>query len=98
VSTDSSEGYSTSIVEAMSCGMPVIATAKGSIPPSPDGTINGYIIDIKPVILAEKIIMLLQNNALREKIGNSARKTAEKEFSKKGFIEKLSEVFDEVMK
>ena len=97
VNTDSTVGSSNIIYEAMSCGMPIVSTTKDSIPPSYDGSINGIIVDTKPKVLAEKIVFLLQNDELREKMGNSARKTAEEMFSKKNFLEKIGRVIDEVM-
>jgi len=90
VSTSKAIGVSTAIAEAMSCGIPVISLAKGSIP-TMDGKITGFIINSEQE-LAFKIIELLKNKKLRDEIANNSRTLIEKKFSESYFIEKLHKI------
>lgn len=71
-----SEGGPRSVLEAMACGMPVIATNVGIVPDVIRDGENGVITDGTPGDLAEKIRYLLQDDAFREKIGSAAREIA----------------------
>lgn len=68
------EGFPTSLMEAMSCGIPSIATnVEGSAELIKDGE-NGLLVPPKnPEKLAESIIYLLENEGLRNTIGANAR-------------------------
>ena len=69
------EGSSLSIYEAMASGLPVITTVNsGSV--VQDGK-SGFIVPIRNIaILKEKILLLYNNKALREKTSESARNQA----------------------
>lgn len=76
------EGFGIVIIEANACGLPVIAVnsensrcVKELIK---DGE-NGFVLnELNENILAEKIILLLKDEKLRNKIGNNGKKVAEK--------------------
>ena len=92
--TSQAEGASLVTLEAMSCGKVVISTPVGAIPDVIINGVNGFLIkhdDSK--MLATKIISLLQDDHLREKVGIEARKTIEEKYSKGTFINELMKVF-----
>jgi L-malate glycosyltransferase len=68
------EGFPTSLMEAMSCGIPSIATnVEGNFELIQNGE-NGLLVPPKnPEKLAESIISLLDNEKIRSKIGRNAR-------------------------
>jgi L-malate glycosyltransferase len=68
------EGFPTSLMEAMSCGVPSIATnVEGNFELIQNGE-NGLLVPLKnPEKLAESIVYLLENEELRSKIGRNAR-------------------------
>ncbi len=68
------EGFPTSLMEAMSCGIPSIATnVEGSAELIKDGE-NGLLVPQKnPKKLAESIIYLLEHEEFRNRIGTNAR-------------------------
>lgn len=93
------EGLPVTILEAMASGKPVIATRhRGCEDEVVHGT-TGYLIDIKnPKQLAEKIDVLLNDEALRVKMGQAGRDRVGQLFSLdkavKTFCEAVSMVID----
>jgi glycosyltransferase involved in cell wall biosynthesis len=76
------EGLPTVMLEAMACGIPVVAT---KIPAHTEvisqGT-NGLLVAPRsPQDMAETIFTLLDDDVLREKVGEAARKTVETKYT-----------------
>lgn len=70
------ETTSLATMEAMSCGIPVIATPVGSIPEYVHESVNGMLFTPGHVEeLATKIDVLLHNDAMRTQLGKNARRT-----------------------
>lgn len=82
----------TSLLEAMSCGVPVVSTGTCMIPEFIENGVNGFMSD-DPVILRGYCEMLLQNKNLAAEIGAAGRKTIEEKFSSKKFVENWKGVF-----
>lgn len=75
VSTSTSDGTPTSVLEAMACGKPCIVTNVGGVPEWIEDGVCGILIPPKQHhILAEKILELSKDAAKREKLGIEARK------------------------
>ncbi|MFC1753940.1 glycosyltransferase family 4 protein [Thermoproteota archaeon] len=71
-----SETSSLATKEAMSCGLPVVATSVGCIPFYVNDGKNGYLFEPKDTfMLARKLANLIEKKALRKAIGTVARKT-----------------------
>lgn len=77
VSPSYNEGGPRSAVEAMACGLPVISTRIGTMKEIIQDGENGLFISWNPNDIAEKILRLLQDDALREKIGVNGCTTAQ---------------------
>lgn len=87
------------IYEAMSCGVPVIASNVCGIPDLINNGIDGFLAKPKNSDeIAETIMMLLNDEKLMEKIGKNARKKAEKEFNKEKHINKILEIYNFAIK
>jgi glycosyltransferase involved in cell wall biosynthesis len=70
------EGMPTVLLEAMSCGLPVVATDVGGSSEVISNGVNGFLVPPRsPKEMAEVVLRLLANNDLRAKIGGNARKT-----------------------
>jgi len=73
------EGTPMAILEAMSLGLPVVATRVGGVPEIVDNGINGFLINpANSTTLAEKLSELLHNPRLRKIMGEAALKMIKK--------------------
>jgi len=87
------------IYESFSSGTPVIATSQGGAKELIDEGLNGFIIDpLNEDEWVEKIVRLLTDKDLRDKMGMNARKKAEKEFDIKDNAKKILEVYKSVLR
>lgn len=72
------EGQPLSVVEAMSYGCPIVTTAVGGIPELINDGVNGLLCKpADPGCLAEKIRLLIEDPALRSRLGLAARQSYE---------------------
>lgn len=70
------------ILEAMACRTPVVVTRKGGIPLAVKDGVNGYFVRPRNASeIAEKANMLLNNDELRMKMAENARRIAVEKFS-----------------
>jgi polysaccharide biosynthesis protein PelF len=75
-----SEAFPFSILEAMLCGKPVVATAVGGVPEE----IQGCGITVEPrnaTAMADAILELMQDSQRRASLGRAARERAVREYS-----------------
>lgn len=73
------EGMSNTMLEALSCGLPIIATDTGGTKELVQNEKNGFIVKMKdPDDLAEKIEKIMINKNLEIQMGNESRKLSEK--------------------
>jgi glycosyltransferase involved in cell wall biosynthesis len=74
------EGHSLVILEAMSFGLPIVATRISSIPETIEHKVNGLLVNHQdPEDLAKALIKLITDKNLRNKLGAEAKKTSEKQ-------------------
>ncbi len=92
------EGLPKSVIDAEAVGLPVITTDwVGCRDTVIDGE-NGFLIPIKDAnALAEKILLLVDNSELRQRMGKSAREYAEKYFSIENVVNKHLEIYNELI-
>lgn len=84
-----SEGMPKALLEAMSCGAPVVCSDIEPHREVVQSRENGLLVPVKsPRALAEAIEMFVVDGALRSKCSFNARKTVEKHFGKKFEIDK----------
>lgn len=88
------EGMPMALLEAMSWGLPVIATPVGGVPQVITHEVNGLLV--RPGDsdgLAAAICRLMESPALRARLGAAARATIEERFSLAASIERLLEIY-----
>jgi sugar transferase (PEP-CTERM/EpsH1 system associated) len=77
-----SEGISLTLIEAMACELPVVATAVGGNPEVVVEGLSGFLVPAKNhAAMAEQILQLLNNPELRQKFGKFGRQYAIDHFS-----------------
>lgn len=88
------EGMPMALLEAMSWRLPVITTPVGGIPQVIQNDVNGLMLapgDIEG--LAAAMRRLLEDPALRERLGSAARATIETHFSLSDAMDRLSAIY-----
>lgn len=91
------EGVSTSAMEAMALGKPVLSTAVGSIPDLiTDGQTGITVQPHAPEELAEQLIRLCREPELRERLGRNARRLIYENYSIQANINGLQRVFEDL--
>ncbi len=92
------EGHPWVIVESMAAGLPIISTDRGAIVESVKDGVNGFIVGIqKPEEIADKIKLLIENNELRQRMGEASRKLYEENFTEEKMVERYTKVFTTVI-
>jgi glycosyltransferase involved in cell wall biosynthesis len=92
------EPFGRVLVEAMACGVPVIATRSGGVPEIVREQIDGILVTPGSANeVCEAVIQLLRDESLRNRLSESGRKRAE-EFSLERHVNQMVQVFEETLK
>jgi len=88
------EGMPTAMLQALAAGLPVISTRAGGIPEVIQDGVHGFLVEPRaPEQLINKLLILLQNDALRIQIGDSNARLAREEFDIDVVSRKLGELY-----
>ncbi len=93
------EGQPLAIIEALSSGLPVIATAQGCIQSSQvrDG-INGFIVEAKnPFQIAKQLMVLHENPDLRLRMSRESRELFLSHYTEDRFAQGLADIVERVL-
>jgi len=92
------EGFGLAAAEAMSCGLPVVATDCSSLPELIDDGNGGFLCPLGDVdAFVEKIRLLAENPQLRREMGDYNRAKVEKMFTLDRMVRQYQELFEEVL-
>ncbi|MDN4174398.1 glycosyltransferase family 4 protein [Nocardioides sp. SOB77] len=95
--TSAAENLPLSVLQAMSCGLPVVATAVGGVPEVVRDGVDGLLAPADdPAALTAALRTLVEDEALRQRAGRSARVRVAESFSLAGCVDGLERVYDEV--
>jgi glycosyltransferase involved in cell wall biosynthesis len=94
----SSESLPNIVLEAMSCGRPVVASDTGGLSGLIDSGRTGQLVPSRsPQVLADSIAQLLEQPAMREQMGRAARQHAEAEFDIHVAVKRLEAIYDDFL-
>jgi glycosyltransferase involved in cell wall biosynthesis len=94
----STEGLSNSMLEAMSCSLPVLATSVGGAPDVIEQQVSGWLIPAEDVnSLQQGLERLLGDQALRSSLGSNARQRIISSFSLDSVALRLAGQYQQLM-
>lgn len=92
------ESFGVAAVEAQACGVPVIVTDIGGLPEATRPGYSSIVVEKKSVeSLAEAILKLVNNKALREQMGNNAINFVKKNYNIEDNFYKITEIYKETI-
>ena len=81
--SSSSEPFGLTMLEALSSAKPMVVTETGGMPEIIKDGINGFIVPIKDFeALASRVIQLIHNKELRDRLGYTGRQMVEQNYTK----------------
>jgi glycosyltransferase involved in cell wall biosynthesis len=93
----SAEGQGIAALEAMACGLPVVASAVGGLLTTIQEGVTGWLVASGDVpVLAERLIGVLGDPSLRARIGAAAREAARQHFSWGNTVAQTMQVYHDV--
>jgi len=92
------EGFGMVILEAMSCGVPVVSTMSGGPDSIIDDGLDGYLVPLRdPAALRERLQRLVRDRALNHRMGAAARETVVARFDAHRAGQTLLETYDTLL-
>ena len=91
------EAVPLAMIEAGFAGLPVIATNVGSMSDVVINEVNGFLVGLSTVEIAQKVILLARNETLGRDLGLSGKTLASERFSIEAMISKHEEIYSKLM-
>lgn len=97
VLSSSVEGLPVALLEAMAAGVPTVVTRVGGIPEVVEDRESGLLVPPRdPAALADGLLRLLADEALRARMAERARARAQ-DFDIRGVVQRVEDVYDRVL-
>jgi glycosyltransferase involved in cell wall biosynthesis len=91
------EGLGTSLLDAMACARPIVATRAGGIPEIVEDEVNGLLVPIRDHhALAAAIVRALKDPALRQRMGEAGLARANDRFTVERMVSETADVYARV--
>jgi L-malate glycosyltransferase len=91
------EGLGTSLLDAMACGKPIVATTAGGIPEVVVDRETGFLVAPRDhEAMASAIVTLLKDESLRRRMGDAGRTRARVHFSAERMVQDTLRVYERV--
>ena len=93
------EGLGTSLLDAMACGRPVVATTAGGIPEIVQDGVTGILVPPRDhQAMADAIVRFLKDPNLRERMGNAGLSLVHARFSAERMVAETLDVYERVVR
>lgn len=94
------DAFPTTLLEAMSALVPVVATNVGGMPEIVEAGVSGILFDAPATApaVATALAPLLESSDLRARVGNGGRGRFEREFTASAWVKRVREVYDRVLR
>ncbi len=91
------EGLGTSLLDAMACSRPIVATTAGGIPEIVEDDVNGLLAPPRDAAaLAKAIVTALKDDALRKRMGEAGFARVQRRFTVERMVEQTAAVYARV--
>jgi glycosyltransferase involved in cell wall biosynthesis len=91
-----SEGLPLSVLEALAAGKPVVATDVGGVSEVVQDQITGFVVPPKdPEALAARILQVMADQAMSERLGRAGREKVERDFSLDTMTKQYEALYEE---
>lgn len=92
------EGFPYAVLEAMDAGIPCVVSSVGALPEFITNHENGLLVTPgDEEELQNALLELIHHEDVRKKIGEAGQTTVHKHFTRKNFLEKISELYNKQM-
>jgi glycosyltransferase involved in cell wall biosynthesis len=93
-----SDTFPNTVLEALACGLPVVATAIDGIPEQIDDGRSGFLVPPKdPETMSGRVIQLLVNDALRASMGTTAAEIAARSFAVQRQVQTYLDWYEQIL-
>lgn len=93
------EGLSNALLEAMACGLPIVATNIGGTKEVIENDVNGILVEPKnPEELAQAISSLIRDEKRAQRLGRNAQKTVKESYSLDRISKKYIQLYSQLLK
>jgi len=93
-----SEGLPNSLLEAMACELPCVATAVGGTPEVISDGKDGFLVPSEdPKGTAQRIVTLLNHAVLAREMGEAGHRTVEERFTSEAMVDRLTTYYENVL-
>jgi len=92
------EGLPNAVLEAMACGLPVVASNVGGVPETVSNGETGFLVSPGDAAgFAEKILQLLNDPTHARQMGEAGRRKVVEQFSCERLVENMQALYDEII-
>ncbi len=89
------EPFGLTMLESLASARPIIVTRMGGMPEIIQDEISGYVIPHRDFeVLANRLILLLENSRLRQRLGQTGRQIVEQRYTKEIMTREILSVYD----
>ncbi|MDZ4770615.1 MAG: glycosyltransferase family 4 protein [Chloroflexota bacterium] len=91
------EGFANAVIEAQAAGLPVVTSDAGGLPENVEDGVTGLVVPRRDAdAMADAIVRLARDPALRQRMGEAGRARALAQFDLKDQIDRFSQLYGEL--